>query len=981
MSSSKETSITHLLDALRHLTSTREGDADNWLSIISRLQFTISSHEESRKEVLRKKSGGIELLLLSLECGGELSVLLAVTRLISDLASRTKGASALGRRGAVGVLMRTLAWSFKTYPSEDRLINPLMHLLVALAPKEKQFPVKARLFGILPIPIAVMKHGTHRSALLPALQLVKLCSSKGLNATVLGKKGAVGILVKVLKESTKSDARFLKKILEALIAVTSSRDNAAKLVSLGGVKLAMEMFSDYHRDRDSHHVALSNQYLLVVKNCSAVRAGREAFLSCGGMKLLYDTCMLALSVKLLKPLLKTALFVLKRCLPRRPLPVKSVAHPVAFTVPSRDATVDGGEVVATVEASSSWNDAESDDDVDEKDNKSEDQPTPDAEEGSSTGTWQLPLDLSHYSTFFAELELDSTTSAGDDLSLVDLSDTTEIAKSACEGWFCKIPAPQVYGHNARQGLVALRRKTNAATERMMFVKDAERYVHPEELINRVVFDLEKPKSLSSDDDDLKDALLFESRFECGNLRKAIQVRSSEYDLVLNADINSQRHHQWFYFEVSNFNSDIPYRFNIINCEKPNSQFNFGMQPVLYSTQAAQKGSPGWIRRGTNVCYYRNNYLRSSDGKEKDESKPTYYTLTFTVVFPRAKDTCYLAYHFPYSYSKLLSHLLHLQRLSSTSSDVVFRRQLLCYTLSGNKCDLLTITAAGDITDRQYIFLSSRVHPGESNASWAMEGVLDFLLSSHPEAASLLQKFIFKIIPMLNPDGVINGSHRCSLLGKDLNRQWIDPDSVLHPAIFHSKALLQYLLAVEKPPLVFCDFHGHSRRKNAFIFGCNPNKEVEVIEHLPSILSHLAPLFSYKRCSFTVEKSKEGTGRVVVWRQMGVPRSYTMEHTYCGADQGPYKGYQVDTNQLKEMGQYFCMALIHLVDQSDPALLQAAVEDHQKDTTKETDSIPSDTSVNDSKGNAQKESSESDSAEIENDKKSEANSSEDETHTT
>jgi len=38
----------------------------------------------------------------------------------------------------------------------------------------------------------------------------------------------------------------------------------------------------------------------------------------------------------------------------------------------------------------------------------------------------------------------------------------------------------------------------------------------------------------------------------------------------------------------------------------------------------------------------------------------------------------------------------------------------------------------------------------------------------------------------------------------------------------------------------------------------------------------------------VEKAKESTARVVVWRQLGVARSYTMESSYCGCDQGPYR---------------------------------------------------------------------------------------------
>ena len=45
-------------------------------------------------------------------------------------------------------------------------------------------------------------------------------------------------------------------------------------------------------------------------------------------------------------------------------------------------------------------------------------------------------------------------------------------------------------------------------------------------------------------------LLFESRFECGNLRKALHMGGRQYDLILTPDVNSDRHHQWFYFEVS-----------------------------------------------------------------------------------------------------------------------------------------------------------------------------------------------------------------------------------------------------------------------------------------------------------------------------------------------------------------------------------------------------------------------------------------------
>ena len=58
---------------------------------------------------------------------------------------------------------------------------------------------------------------------------------------------------------------------------------------------------------------------------------------------------------------------------------------------------------------------------------------------------------------------------------------------------------------------------------------------------------------------------------------------------------------------------------------------------------------------------------------------------------------------------------------------------------------------------------------------------------------LRKKFVFKLIPMLNPDGVINGSHRCSLAGVDLNRVWDRPSKTLHPTVFHTKGIIQYLV--------------------------------------------------------------------------------------------------------------------------------------------------------------------------------------------
>lgn len=59
----------------------------------------------------------------------------------------------------------------------------------------------------------------------------------------------------------------------------------------------------------------------------------------------------------------------------------------------------------------------------------------------------------------------------------------------------------------------------------------------------------------------------------------------------------------------------------------------------------------------------------------------------------------------------------------------------------------------------------------------LQGIIDFLTSDCEEAESLRTNCIFKIIPMINIDGVILGNYRCGLEGNDPNRRWNKPSKV------------------------------------------------------------------------------------------------------------------------------------------------------------------------------------------------------------
>lgn len=304
----------------------------------------------------------------------------------------------------------------------------------------------------------------------------------------------------------------------------------------------------------------------------------------------------------------------------------------------------------------------------------------------------------------------------------------------------------------------------------------------------------------------QNSLVFDASFESANLLSAVQRGPKEYDLFLRADLHTEGFTQWFYFAVTNTHtveevkiwrcsrseqvSDPPTQhaalvtFNIVNLTKPDSLFNLGMQPVMYSCAEAVENGIGWVRTGTSVQYQANQYLRHPSGTSSSpvDAGMTYYTLSFTLAFYRPDDIYLIAHSYPYTYSDHKAHIANLLR--SSRKRRVTRHSALCRTLDSHECDLMTITSnENDLRSnecnttsmpyltrrKKLIILSARVHPGETPASWMMRGILEFLTGESNDAKILRSLFIFKIVPMLNPDGVIYGNNRCSLSGVDLNR--------------------------------------------------------------------------------------------------------------------------------------------------------------------------------------------------------------------
>ncbi|KAM4872979.1 cytosolic carboxypeptidase 6 isoform 2-T2 [Thomomys bottae] len=344
----------------------------------------------------------------------------------------------------------------------------------------------------------------------------------------------------------------------------------------------------------------------------------------------------------------------------------------------------------------------------------------------------------------------------------------------------------------------------------------------------------------------KGHLIFDACFESGNLGRVDQVSEFEYDLFIRPDTCNPRFRVWFNFTVENVKESQRVIFNIVNFSKTKSLYRDGMAPMVKSTSRSK-----WQRLPPKNVYY----YRCPDHRKN-------YVMSFAFCFDREEDIYQFAYCYPYTYTRFQHYLDSLQK---RNLDYFFREQL-GQSVQQRQLDLLTITNPDNLregAEQKVVFITGRVHPGETPSSFVCQGIIDFLVSQHPIARVLREHLVFKIAPMLNPDGVYLGNYRCSLMGFDLNRHWLDPSPWVHPTLHGVKQLIVQMYNDPKTSLEFyIDIHAHSTMMNGFMYG-NIFEDEERFQRqavFPKLLCQNAEDFSYSSTSFNRDAVKAGTGR-------------------------------------------------------------------------------------------------------------------------
>ena len=264
---------------------------------------------------------------------------------------------------------------------------------------------------------------------------------------------------------------------------------------------------------------------------------------------------------------------------------------------------------------------------------------------------------------------------------------------------------------------------------------------------------------------------------------------------------------WFFFGLKGGPVGAVLKFTVMNMNKQSKLFSQGMAPVFRI-----QGKSNWerIRDLPTYSSQENNFTMSFKFRNIEEPN--------CLIF--------FAFTYPYTYKELQTDLGKLEKKYSNanlnwselqslpSTSIYFNRELVIKSLESRRLDLITISGMNNIvkakeptltnlfpdqdgsrrphkfSNKKTVFLSARVHPGETCSSFVINGFIRFLLNSTDlRAAALRSKYVFKLVPMLNPDGVFRGHYRTDTRGVNLNRVYLDPSPSLHPTIYSAKKLI------------------------------------------------------------------------------------------------------------------------------------------------------------------------------------------------
>eukprot|EP00049_Salpingoeca_infusionum_P006542 m.108436 g.108436 ORF g.108436 m.108436 type:complete len:1076 (+) comp13346_c0_seq3:116-3343(+) len=408
---------------------------------------------------------------------------------------------------------------------------------------------------------------------------------------------------------------------------------------------------------------------------------------------------------------------------------------------------------------------------------------------------------------------------------------------------------------------------------------------------------------------------------------------------------------WFSFRMCNVAHLGTFRVVIHNMNKQLRLYRQGLEPIVFECQSETQCEVGdvskWFRGCSNVqAMFEDESFELSFEYTPTSTANASTVVSFAFCYPwTLHDNDSLLHEIQHKITTFNKTLIetqqqeqqHKQEQSSTVrtgataahdlgslvlddvdrtplSGIYFHRELLIRSKQGRPVELLTITSGrGQLETREpcisslfpggaecvrphafegkkVFVVTARVHPGETPGSHVMNGVLKFITNTtDPRAQAARDTFVFKVVPILNPDGVAAGHYRCDTIGQNLNRFYNSPTLDKHPTVYAAKLLAMYYntLGVLE---YYVDLHGHATKRGCFFYGncLEAKRQVDNVMYA-KLVSLNSPHLDFLYCNFSEKnmfsadkrdgQSKDGSGRVGTFLATDITHCYTLECNY------------------------------------------------------------------------------------------------------
>ncbi|GAX84684.1 hypothetical protein CEUSTIGMA_g12105.t1 [Chlamydomonas eustigma] len=289
-------------------------------------------------------------------------------------------------------------------------------------------------------------------------------------------------------------------------------------------------------------------------------------------------------------------------------------------------------------------------------------------------------------------------------------------------------------------------------------------------------------------------LSVQSNFDSGNIEVVSIGEEGDIHLKIRPDpwceTDQANHMQWFHYRVRGVRGKS-LKMSIINAGH-----------ASYPTE-------GWDGYHACASYDLEHWFRIKT------TTYDHHTGVLSIQHNPESDSVHYAYFAPYTQERHAAFVHKLQTAHMASGHGV-RLRSLGRTLEGRDIDLITV--GGDAmpteVEKHVIWIIGRQHPGETQAEYFIEGLLERLvLKPDAVARKLLSGAIFHVVPNMCPDGSYRGHLRTNAAGVNLNRAWAGPDPSTCPEVYHTLNRMK-----ETGVDFLLDVHGDEGLPHCFVAG-------------------------------------------------------------------------------------------------------------------------------------------------------------------